>query len=305
MHWSMHWRTSWTSSRSAARALGRLADPQAAQPLLDRLARGSPDLILELVGLLARSGEPRFSLKALAHCLRGSQLVPFLGPDLPPALTGFLDRANLAAELARRSGLMETDLLALAAARSLQGNSRFIFTDFLKRALVDPIDRPGSFFLNLAHLDIRFWVSGAWDGSLAQALSAYQVVMGEDTLYVQNERPVVVQLVGDLARLRGVVILEDDYRQLREDETDRRLLVDFLRRNLSGKILLFLGYNPNSPDFSLLVKYILNQHLAGLKASVFQIWPEEGQQHIWNDQPMRQIDPGTLEAIRELVRLSG
>jgi len=289
--------------RAAAAALGGLGDVRAAAPLLERLRHADDDtLFLELVGAIGALGDPATTLGALRESLRRGKLAPFLGPDCPPALTGLPDRATLARELARRERLPAGDSLAAAAEATMgRGGSRYTFTAFLKDKLGDTRIRPGPLHQALAALKVPFWIDGAYDGVLARALNANAMVTGNDTQYWRPERPTVVRLAGDVSRPDSLLVIEPDYVQLRASEGDRRLLVSFLREERQGKVVVFMGYDPNSPDFGLLVKHVLNGHLAGIDVRAFIVWPEGAVEYNWAGHPLQPFSRESLELIGQLA----
>jgi hypothetical protein len=287
--------------RAAAAALGGLGNVRAAVPLLERLRHADDTLFLDLVGATGALGEPAATLGALMESLRRSKLVPFLGPDFPPSLTGLPDRATVARELARREGLPSSDSLSATAAATMgPGGSRFTFTDFLRRQWDDPRARPGPIHLALAALKVPFWIDGAYDGMLARALNANAMVTGDDTQYWRPERPTVVRLVGDVSRPDSLLVIEPDYAQLRANEGDRRLLVSFLREELQGKVVLLLGYDPSQPDFALLVKHVLNEHLAGIDVRAFIVWPVPTVEYNWAGHVIQSLTYDWLEFVQQL-----
>jgi hypothetical protein len=175
----------------------------------------------------------------------------------------------------------------------------------LRQALDDQLVQPGSVYQQLAQLDLPLWVSGAYDGLLGKALKANSIVLGSDTQYWKPDRPTVVRLAGDLASLRGEVVIESDYEVLRQNEGERKLLISFLRQELKGKVALFLGFDPASPDFALLVQHILNHHLAGVETIAFLVWPSRTAGHTWSSQRLYPLEEETMQLLAEIVQLGG
>jgi hypothetical protein len=294
--------------RPAAQALGRLAPAPVAGPALAaRLPAADDVLFLDLADALGALGDPSFSLAALRAALYRGRLVPVLGPDFPTALTGLPDRASAVQALAQQNGLpapasAASASLADTAAATMLGGSRFAFTNFLYQTYDDQLLQPGPIHAALAKLSAPLWLSAAYDGLLAKALKANSIVLGEDTRYWKPNRPTIVRLAGDPATRRGLVVLEGDWAALRENEGDRRLLLGYLRSELAGKALLFLGFDPTSPDFALLVRHLLNEHLAGLRVAPFLLWPEPPPAPLaWSGLPMRPIPTDPLAFIQALA----
>lgn len=285
--------------RAAARALGRLADQHAVPALLERLRSADTSLFLDLVGDIGAIAYPPATIEALRESLRRGRLVPFVGPDYPQALTGLPDRLTITHKLAEHENLAASDSLAQIALGTMRGENRYTFTAFLRDQLDDQLKQPGSIHQALTKLKAPFWISSAYDHLLPKALEANRIISGEDTRYWKANRPTVVQLVGEVAGQRELLVIENDYERLREREGDRRLLVSFLRNELQGKVVLFLGHDPNSPDFGLLVKHILNGHLAGLDVRAFLLWLEAGPDHTWSEYPIRIINQESLEFINQ------
>jgi hypothetical protein len=290
-----------TVCRAAAQALGQLGAVRAAEPLLKRLHASGNDLLLDLIDALGAVGDLDAIVNALREAKRRGLLVPFVGPDFAQELTGLPDRATLARRLAQREGLPETDSLAQVATGSMRGASnRYGFTAFMKRQLDDQLLQPGSVHRALAALKMRLCISGAYDGLLAKAMEANQIVTGADTKYWRADRPTVVRLMGDLAATRELVVLSTDYESLRENEGDRQLLVSYLRGELQGRVVLFLGYDPRSPDFGLLVAHVLNRHLAGVDARALLAWPGLGPKHRWGAHTIRSMELDSLALLKSL-----
>lgn len=287
--------------RAAARALGQLGDPHAAPALLERLKAADDTLFPDLVGAIGAVQDPDALLEALREARRRNKLVPFVGPDFPQALTGLPDRATVAHGLADREGLPPSDSLAATAQATMRGGKLvFAYVSYMKNKLDDQLARPGTIHEALARLDLPFWISGAYDGLLVRALNANSIVSGEDTRYWRPERPTVVCLAGDLSSVRGLLAVESDYEQLRENEGDRHLLVSYLREQLQGQVVLFLGYDPQSPDLALLVKHVLNGHLAGADVRAFLSWPRAELDHQWGQWPIQPISRESLAFVEQL-----
>jgi hypothetical protein len=286
--------------RAAAEALGKLHAQRAAAPLLERL-RHADDLFLDLADAIGVIGDLTVTTEMLCESLRLGRLVPFVGPDFPHTLTGLPNRATVARELAQREHLSENESLAEIAVASMRGSpNRYTFTSFLKRRLNDQLIGPGEMHRALAGLGANFWISGTYDTLLPRALGANVLVSGSETRYWQGNRPTVLLLAGDLSRPDSLLVVEDDYEHLRKNEGDRKLLVSYLRNELSGKVVLFLGYDPNSPDFDLLVRYVLNIHLAGVNVRAFLVWPQERQSKMWNQHQIHRIKIDQLDVVHQL-----
>lgn len=281
--------------RAAAHALAQLGDQRAAQPLLTRLQTSDDGLLLDLVAAIGAIGDSEITVEALRESLRRGKVVPFVGPDFPEEWTGLPDRATVARQLAERRRLAPSLSLSDTAMATMgKGSSRYVFTDFMKRKLDQQFARPGKIHQALAELNAPFWISGAYDDLLCKALDANELVMGSDTESWIPNRTMVVRLAGDLTHIRGLLVIEKDYEQLRENEGERRLLISYLRQELEDKIVLFLGYDPNSPDFALLVKHVLNGHLANANIRPLLVSPESGPAYTWKDHPIQSIQQPAL-----------
>ena len=79
-------------------------------------------------------------------------------------------------------------------------------------------------------------------------------------------------------------------------ENDRNLLLDYLRGELQGKVVLFLGYDPYNPDFGLLMEYVFESHLIGVDIRAFLVWPGKKDGRLWKKYAIRRIhyDPLTF-----------
>ena len=271
-------------AQAAAQALGKLGVIEAAKPLLEHLENAPDELFLYLADAIGAIGEQESILKTLRIALQKKKLVPFVGPDFPQSLTGVPDRAAFAQYLAQREGIQPVQSLAQVAARVTRDGAAWnTLISSMRDAFDDQIKPPDSIHQDLTKLDLPLWISAAYDGLLVKALKANQIIMGNDTQFWRPDRPTVVRLAGDAGSVRGMVVLEKDYQVLREDEGDRRLLLNFLRQELAGKVVLFLGFDPDSPDFELLVEHVLGQHLAGLEVRAFLAWEKSGETHRWGE----------------------
>lgn len=294
-------------TRAVVRALTRLRSPQATQPLLSRLPTAPDDLLLDLGTALGSIGDPAAMIQLLREALRRGRLVPFIGPDFPFTLTGLRDRVTVARDLAQRWQQSENASLAEVAASTITGSdNRHTFTAFMRNALNDQPITPGSIYQQLAKLRIKGWISGTYDDLLVRVLGAKSntVVSGSDTVYLRTDRPWVIRLVGTLSRPESLVVLESDYTQLRPDAHDRQLLVNYLQRECQQKVVLFLGHDPHSPDFTLLVRHILNRHLDGIELLPILVWPEMGPEHAWGGHAIYLLRQDADDLVRQLTNTS-
>ncbi len=277
--------------RAAARALEMLRVPDAAARLVEWLPKVADDLLEPLAQAIGASGAPDPILQTLRESLNRGKLVPFIGPDAPQEQTGVLSRATFTARFADHEGLpYPASLAQVAEAATHGGQQPFALVRELNTAYNNPLQSPGSFYQALSQLNAPFWISACYDNLLAKAINGNLIVTGEDTRNRQPDGPTVVRLAGDLSGLvRGLVILQKDYEELREDEDDRNLLLGFLKQELEGKIVLLLGFDPSSPDFILLSRYILNQHLAGCSVCAYLAWPAAAPEMEWGEHAIHQI----------------
>jgi hypothetical protein len=286
--------------RNAAQALGQLSVVRAATPLLDHLRAADDALLLDLTDAIGALGQPEPIVDALRVALSRGRLVPFVGPDLAPDLTGLPERAVVARQLAKDAGLQPSNSLAETAAGSMHGGrSRYGFTETVVQMLGSPA-RPGKIHQALVTLRAPIWISGAYDGLLAKALEAQQIISGGDTKYLRPGIPTVVRLMGDSSTGMSLVVLPEDYEVLREGEDDRESLLTYLRTNLQDKIVLFLGYDPQNPDFDLFLQHILNKHLADVNVRGFFVWPSPGSAFCWGTHEIRPILHEPLDFIRAI-----
>jgi len=295
--------------RAAATALGQLGARRAVEPLLGRLRDPARELVyLDLVAALGALGDQEGLLEMLRESRRRRRLVPFVGPDLPRALTGLPARAQVARSLAQEYGLPADESLARVAPQTMLGSSRHAFTAHMKRALDDQLLEPQQIYralAALARLNVAFWLSAAYDGQLARALgtgATNDIATGSDTRHWRSNQPTVVRLLGNLAANRDVVVLEGDYERLREQEGERLLLLAFLREQLAGQVVLFLGHDPTSPDFALLCQHVLGRHLANVDVQAFLVWPAEGPAPTWGTRPIYPIRWEHLSFIEALIQ---
>lgn len=290
-----------TVAQAAAEALGKLKVTETAQHLLAHLPNAADELFLYLVDAIGAIGEPESILAALRIALQKKKLVPFIGPDFPQALTGMPSRADFVSHLAEYEGIQPAASLAEIAAKvTRDGANRYALVSAMKRAFDNQLKQPGPIHQALAKFDLPLWISAAYDGLLIKALKANPITMGVDTQYWKPDRPTVVRLLGDVSGVRGLVALEADYENLREDEGDRRLLVNFLHQELQGKVALFLGFDPASLDFKLLVEYILNKRLTEADVRIFLVWDEASKEHSWGAHRLHPLRREALACIQSL-----
>lgn len=289
---------------AAAESLGLLKDQRAAMPLLARLQNADDELFLGLVDAIGAVGEPSVIIATLCKALEFGKLVPFIGPDLQQRLTGVQSRADFTTQFAIAHNLPPTLPISLAQVAEVQTKGRFVHELWgaLKAAYRNNQIQPGEFYTMLSRLHIPFWLSACYDDFLVSAINKVNsIVTGSDTQYLFEDRPSVVHILGDLDRSK-LVVLEHEYELLRESEIDRKLLLRFLRQELKGKIVLFLGFDPTSPDFALLGKYILNGHLAGLDVCTFLVWqPAIPSSVAWNGYLMHRINLEPVEFVKSLL----
>ncbi|MEZ4730666.1 MAG: caspase family protein [Caldilineaceae bacterium] len=287
--------------RAAADALGQLRVTAATAPLRKHLQRADDSVFLAFVDAISAIGEEAAILGALQEARSRNRLVPFVGPDLPQELTGLPARATVAQRLAQQRGQPPTASLASAAALSMAGGvSRTSFTQFIQRQLADQLLEPGPIHRALAALKLPLWLSGAYDGLLSRAMGAYQMFTGADVPYRPDERPTVVRLMGNLTGGQGVVVLAQDYENLGKNESNCQPLIAYLQRELQGKLILFLGYDPDNPDFVLLVDHLLNRPLALSETRGYLVWPVHKRQYRWHDHPLYPIAQETLTVVHTL-----
>ncbi|MGE5221237.1 MAG: caspase family protein [Omnitrophica WOR_2 bacterium] len=281
---------------AAAQALGELGDKSAAASLLAKLSDAPEALYLSLFGALGDLGDLDSLAQAFAGSIRAQNLVPFLGPDLPQALTGLPDRLALAHALAEREGIPQTDSLTGTVERIYrQSASLAPVTTFLGSMLDGDLPQ-GTIYASLARWNVPGWISAAYDRQLEKAFDAYSITTGEGSQYLPPDRPWVVRLLGDLNSNRGRVLLESEYASLRKDESDRQKLVAFLIKELKGKVVFLLGFDPHSPDFALLVQQIFIPRLEQINIRPFLLSPQAGPDYYWASQPISYIhdDPEHL-----------
>ena len=288
--------------QTAARALGKLADPSAAPALLSHLDDTDDALFLDYVSALGAIGRMDATFGALRESLQRDRLVPFLGPDLPQTLTGVPERATLIHDLVQLENLPVSDSFAQTASASLRTGSRFTFTDFLREKFNNPRLQPSDFHLALSKIGASLWINASYDLLLASALGADIIVNGSEAQYFRRDRPTVVQLAGETSSPNNLLVLEEDYSRLRTNEHQRQALTTFLRQQLTGKVILFLGCDPTSHDFGLIHQYILNQYLAGVHAQAFLIWPGEYPTLDWDGRKIYPIVMSPQEILPLLLK---
>lgn len=304
--------------RAAAYALGRLSDLSAIPPLLNKLPTANEKLFLDLIAAIGVLNHPSATLEALRQSVRRNLLIPFIGPDFPQALTGVLSRADIVRRMAESERLPASGFLADMANATIPDQKRYTdtcrscgavqdrsgnrhrFTSLMRDQFDALYGQSGPIYKNLANLKISFWISGAYDNLLTRSLNANEIFKGTDTQYQLPGRPaIIVRLVGDVSRPDSLRVLEVDYEEpLRVD----RLLTLYLRDELQNKIVLFLGYDPHSPDFTLLVKHVLNRHLTDVNMRAFILWDHVGPIHQWLDQPIQPIAQDALSFVRALAQ---
>jgi hypothetical protein len=184
------------------------------------------------------------------------------------------------------------------AVQDRSGN-RFEFTRLIRDALDVTGIQAGSVHRALAKLQVPFWISGAYDDLLEKSLGGRvnTVYRGFDTLVTLTDRPTIVRLTGDVKRPTSLRVLQVDYEEpLRVD----RQFAIYLLDQLQGKVVLFAGFDPNSPDFGLLLEHVINGHLAGANVRAFLLWPRPGADHEWNKHTVHPIRQESLDFVTQL-----
>lgn len=199
--------------------------------------------------------EPDAGVRAAAAQALGELSAAETWPDLAAALDDQLPVAQAAAQALGKLGVVvaaglmaraggssnaasdQPVALAQAGAEiSSGGRFRHELIRYLKEQWDDQLLAPGLIHRHLAQWPAAVWINGAYDRLLVKALSASSVTQGGDMLYVQPGKPVVVNLLGNLSAPESLVVLEEDYDRLRQDERDRQLLVGYFPTRLLCKL---------------------------------------------------------------------
>ncbi|MDW8318601.1 MAG: SIR2 family protein [Anaerolineae bacterium] len=199
-------------------------------------------------------------LARLRDALRSAAVAPFVGGDLPEAVTGVPSRAELARWMAEQRGLPTGLSLAQVTRRLSTQGSRFDFTALLRQRLDTADKAPQRFHRLLAGLiaayRLRTVVLTAYDTLLEAALREAgvgfnRVVTTADVGFLRPDRPTLVYLYGLAERPETLVVTEDDHYALHRDR-DKEGVLDEVRQAFSRNLVLFLGYDLADPDFRLL-----------------------------------------------------
>jgi hypothetical protein len=246
------------------------------------------------------------AIRNLADHLARSQLVLFLGADLPSALTGLPDRVELARGLARHAGVDEHHSLAAITQRVMQGGSRFVFIDYLDRQLDTAAKQPPRIYQLIVRLPVRVIITTAYDDMLERAFEQAgerinRIITNSDLNFGPRDRRRVIKLYGDLRQRDTLVVTEDDHYDLWHNHTKERLL-SRVRDELSSNAVLFLGHTLNDPDFNLLWRDMLAR-VGDFAVGAFAVCPgmPEGDRAVWRTRQVRIIDGEPLDFLERLV----
>jgi phosphoglycolate phosphatase-like HAD superfamily hydrolase len=235
----------------------------------------------------------------LIEVLHNHTLVPFVGADLPEAVTGLPSRADLARGLAQRHNLDVSSSLAQVAQRVSRAGNRFDFTDYLRREL-DTAGAPiPAFYQNLAAFaqahDVPAIITTAYHDQLERALRDADVpfdriVRGSDVAFARPDRLALIKLYGDVQMPDTLVVTEDDHYGLGRDR-DKEDVLDEVRGLLKKQTVLFLGYNLGDPDFNLLWREVLDR-MGRFARTAYAVWPglPEEERHVWRDRSIRVLE---------------
>jgi hypothetical protein len=282
-----------------------IRSPDSAARLVAWLEKMEGDLFLLLVDAIGSLRMVEELVPALKEALRRGRLVPFIGPDLPEALTGLPPSAQLAEEFAKRAGSSAGQALSsVASARIGSGGGRNELIRYLMDSLGDTVKLPPTnLYQFLGQIKASFWLQANYDLHLSKIVGARRIYSGQDSLYFGNDPKVVVHLFGGVDRPSyDMLLIPEDYSKLRSKEDDRTQLLTFLRQRLVGAVVLMLGFDPHNGDFPLLVESILNGHLAGVEVCPIFVWPQLiGEMPKWGNGAMHPVCSPPDEIIRLLV----
>jgi hypothetical protein len=206
----------------------------------------------------------------------------------------------MALELAQRSSIPATSSLAEAARASSATQGNFLFTSFLLHHFEQLQRSRAPFQEALAALGCKLLLAWNYDSQLMDRLGLSASVSGRDAIYVRPEETAIVYLSGTTTDPRNLVVLRQDYSRFREHEEDRIAILEFLERRLQGKLVLFIGHDPQDPDFSLLVRHILNGHLKKVPVQSILIAEAPTPALRWGRFPIRFMRADAFKVIEQL-----
>jgi len=245
-------------------------------------------------------------IEKLHEHLARKRLVPFLGADLPSTLTSLPSRSDLARDLCERHALTPGLSLAAATQRLLQGNNRFIFTDYLSRQLDSQNSPPAPYHQHIAALPVSHVITICYDDLLEAAyrragIIINRIVRDNDLPFADPGRPTLLKLYGDLSQRDTLVVTEDDQDSLTRNR-DKENLLDDVRRLLRSNALIFLGHDLAAPAFKLLWRESLDR-LGRFAIGAYAVCPgvSADEQRVWAERHMWVIDTEPLTLLEQLL----
>lgn len=212
----------------------------------------------------------------LRRALTRGTLTPFVGPDL--GAIGVPASRDLARALAQHAGRDDlnnaplTDVLEEA----VLDLGRAAVVRFLRDTFQNLDAQPGSLHHLLARLPCTLYITTAWDGLLAQALTAAgrppHIITGENNLaYWSPDRdPAILAAWGDPNRPETLCLIRDDRTRL---ASEAPAVVELLRQRARAGGILILGYAPSDPTLLWLAQ-LLQDTLASVDARAHALFSQ-------------------------------
>jgi hypothetical protein len=244
----------------------------------------------------------------LIETLQAGTLLPFIGDNLAQAVTGLPSRADLARALAQRHQVDESLSLAEVARRVERSGGRFAFTDFLRQALDSSGRGPAPFHRQVVTLvqkyQLRTIVTTTYADLLETAFrqtgAGIHLVVGDsDVAFINQSRPALIKLYGDLQQPDSLVVTDGDHFALLRDRSKEALL-ETVRQAFRLNTVLFLGYDLSDPDFRFLFDQVAHRRFA---RAAYAVWPglPADEQALWRDQGVMIVDQAPLDVLTTLV----
>lgn len=185
----------------------------------------------------------------LIEQLERSNVVPLLGDGLAQegeGKGGLPSQKELAQELARRSGYMESDLTLSRVAQHYElQQKRHALISFMRERLSDVHSEPLAVHRLLAAYPWRFVLTTSLDDLLERALSEskrsfMQIIGNTDVAFQDDEKLLLVRMYGSLDQPDSVVLTELDYLRWQRQAENFMVLLQGL---IASRTLLILGHD--------------------------------------------------------------
>lgn len=245
-------------------------------------------------------------LNQLVDAAQHGLLTLFVGADLPAAITGLPAGGELAQQLAGHFGATTQANATLSAVAQAIGRKGDVLRYLLDPQRLDTTGKqPQPFDHFVAQLQpVKLIVSTRYDDLIERAFQAINrpldVLVNEYSLRLDENRPALIKLYGDLRQPTTITLSSADVFQL---ALTKQSLMGRVKTALTGSTALFLGYDLTSPDFQALWQSVLLQ-LAGFTPRAYAVReapfaPQE--REMWINQGIELVHANPLAIVQALA----